>query len=62
MVTPHEMAEIASRHDTAMSWAMLRCLLSMGVTVRLPRSRTHAYDHIGWCFLNLGSPMDRLVR
>lgn len=50
MVTTHEMAAIAARHDTAMSWAMLRALLALGVSVRLPRRRLHQHDHGRWCF------------
>lgn len=52
------MAEIAARYDTAMSWAMLRALSEAGVAVCAPRRRTHAYDHLAWCFRNYGSPMD----
>lgn len=58
-----EIAEIAARYDTVMSWAMLRCLLAMGVSVKLPKRREHAHDHdrfaeLEWCFENHGSPMD----
>lgn len=69
MVGLADMAAIASRYDTAMSWAMLRALLDLGVSVRLPRTRAHAHDHllatapdsdVMWCFANLGSPMDML--
>ena len=44
-MTLPEIAAIAARHDTTMSWAMLRALLERGVSVRLPRSRRHQYDH-----------------
>lgn len=58
MTSLREMAEIAARYDTAMSWAMLRALLEEGVAVCVPCRRTHAYDHLAWCFCNHGSPMD----
>lgn len=67
-----EMAEIASRYDTAVSWAMLRALSELGVSVRLPPTRVHAHDHaratevayedLAWCFRNASSPMDLLAR
>lgn len=44
-MTLTEIAAIAARHDTTMSWAMLRALLARGVSVRLPRRRRHQYDH-----------------
>ncbi|WP_314944846.1 hypothetical protein [Olsenella uli] len=44
-MTLTEIAAIAARHDTTMSWAMLRALLERGVSVRLPRRRRHQYDH-----------------
>ena len=44
-MTLPEIAAIAARHDTTMSWAMLRALLERGVSVRLPRRRRHQYDH-----------------
>lgn len=59
-MTLTEIAVIAARHDTTMSWAMLRALLERGVSVRLPRRRCHQYDHMRWCFENHGSPMDGL--
>lgn len=58
MTSLRDMAEIAARYDTAMSWAMLRALSEAGVAVCTPRRRTHAYDHLAWCFRNYGSPMD----
>lgn len=58
MTSLREMAEIAARYDTAMSWAMLRALSEVGVAVCAPLRRTHAYDHLAWCFRNCGSPMD----
>ncbi|WP_278591442.1 hypothetical protein [Olsenella uli] len=45
MVTLDDLAAIAARHDTSMSWALLRALLARGVSVRLPRARRHAHDH-----------------
>lgn len=67
-----EMAEIASRYDTAVSWAMLRALSELGVPVRLPPTRAHAHDHaraaevaygdLEWCFRNASSPLDLLIR
>lgn len=53
------MGEIAARYDTAMSWAMLRCLALMGVEFHVPCERTHAYDHITWCMLNRDVPNAR---
>ena len=54
-----EMADIASRYDTAISW-------------RLPPTRAHAHDHaratdvaygdLEWCFRNASSPLDLLIR
>lgn len=44
-MTLPEIAAIAARYDTSMSWAMLRALLERGVSVRLPRRRRHQYDH-----------------
>ena len=65
-----EMAAIAARYDTVMSWAMLRALLEAGVSVRLPAKRRHAHDHaralevtereLAWCMANRSSPMDLL--
>lgn len=55
-MTPYDMGRIASRYDTTMSWAMLRCLALMGVGFDVPRERTHAYDHILWCFRNEDVP------
>lgn len=57
-----ELAEIALRHDTAMSRAMLRALgipvpepaPAVGAIVRADRR----YDGLAWCFANHGSPMD----
>lgn len=67
-----EMAEIASRYDTAISWAMLRALSELGVSVGLPPTRAHAHDHargaevaygdLEWCFRNASSPLDLLIR
>ena len=44
-MTLHDIAAIAARYDTSMSWAMIRALLDLGVSVRLPRTRRHAHDH-----------------
>ncbi len=59
-MTLQQMAAIAARYDTTMSWAMLRALLARGVSVRLPSRRRHQYEHMLWCFENHGSPMDGL--
>ena len=48
-MTLFDIARIAARHDTTMSWAMLRALLERGVSVRLPRTRRHAHDHARAC-------------
>lgn len=61
-MTPEQMGTIAARYDTTMSWAMLRCLCLMGVTVAVPRERTHAYDHLTWCMLNYDVPNQRKRR
>lgn len=53
-----EMATIAARYDTSMAWAMLRALADMGIVIATPRTASHAYDHLRWCFANHGSPMD----
>lgn len=44
-MTLQTIADIAARYDTVFSWAMLRALLDLGVSVRLPRTRRHARDH-----------------
>ncbi|OFK24219.1 hypothetical protein [Olsenella sp. HMSC062G07] len=47
-MTYQQMADIASRHDTTMSRAMLRALCETGVPLplRLPGRRTRRYDHM----------------
>lgn len=58
----HLLAEIALRHDTLMSRAMLRAL---GITraaaaraVTRTGSEGRRYEGVAWCFANHGSPMD----
>lgn len=62
MPSRKDLARIALRYDTAMSRAMLRAL---GVPVPEPAPAVgtiaradRRYDGMGWCFRNLGSPMD----
>lgn len=57
-MTPETIGQIASRYDTTMSRAMLRCLERMGVGY-LRRDGTRAYDHLIWCFRNVDVPCNR---
>lgn len=50
-----DMALCAARYDTAMSRAMLACLMRMGVGVVVP-VRTRAYEGVAWCLRNEDVP------
>ena len=62
MLTRRQLAQIAMRHDTSMSRAMLRAL---GLDARRAgaggtRGTSPArYRGMCWCFANHASPMDR---
>ncbi len=70
MVSTDELLRIARRHDTLMSFALLRALGYEGRVRDRPRRRKRGkgeraareratYAAMRWCFENHGSPMDR---